>query len=416
MAKKPKIIGLVPARNESRVIKQCLECLSRFTDGIVYLDDCSTDNSVKLVQGIARKHNIKILRKKTWHRDEPGDRNLLLENGRKMGGTHFIVVDADEVFTANMADGDFLRTKILELEPGDQMAINWVQLWRTHKQYRFDNSIWTYCYKNVIFCDDQKCGYRSDFIHTARVPAGLNGKVVTIEGYERALMHFQFVYWRNLLVKQSWYRCLERTRMPSKLVHAINTRYALSKNEEGLGTKPSPRKWFSGYKTFDPGAYAQPNTWYEEHVLEMFDQYSLSYFENLDIWDVNWGSRIAEDDVKSKLGRRFVELREARLQLNYDLERAIKLYRAINRKYGGNEAAYGLALCERRMSKEDKAMQRCEEILERSPDYTDALNLAGQIAWARRDAKAAEKYYSKALKVDPLFLDAQLNSDAMIWG
>jgi Tfp pilus assembly protein PilF len=61
-------------------------------------------------------------------------------------------------------------------------------------------------------------------------------------------------------------------------------------------------------------------------------------------------------------------------------------------------------------------MQRCEEILERSPDYTDALNLAGQIAWARRDAKAAEKYYSKALKVDPLFLDAQLNSDAMIWG
>jgi glycosyltransferase involved in cell wall biosynthesis len=411
-----KIVGLVPARNESGVIAQCLRCLARFTDAIVYLDDCSTDDSVEIVRSLAEKHDITVLTKEEWHRDEPGDRNRLLQAGREVGGTDFVVIDADEAFTANFAEGAFLRKRILELDPGDQMGINWIQLWRTHKRYRFDDSIWTYCYKNVIFRDDGKCGYRSGFIHTLRVPPGLSGKVVKVEGYERGLMHFQFVNWRNLLVKQSWYQCLERTRTPKKLTAAINARYAGTKSEKGLGAKPSHEDWFAGYDVFDPSVYARPSTWYEEHVLRMIDEYSLSFFKDLDIWNVDWGERIAEPDVNSRAGICFSQLRKARIQLAYDFDRAAQMYSRILEEFGASEAEYGLALCDWKQQNGERALQRCENVIRRSPNYTDAYNLAGQIAWARRDATAAEKYYSKALEIDPLFLDAQINADAMIWG
>ena len=97
-----KIVGLIPARNESKIIEQCLHALSFYTDAIIYLDDASDDNSVAIVESVADKYRVeKIIKKKIWKRDEPGDRNALLKAGREIGGTHFIVIDADEMLTSN---------------------------------------------------------------------------------------------------------------------------------------------------------------------------------------------------------------------------------------------------------------------------------------------------------------------------
>ena len=146
-----KIVGLIPARNESHIIEQCLHALSLYTDAIVYLDDASDDNSVEIVESIAKKYHVeRIIKKKIWYRDEPGDKNALLKVGREIGGTHFIVIDADEMFTANCLDNNFLRNKIVALQPGDCLKFVWIQLWRSTQQYRFDNSIWTWNYKDFV--------------------------------------------------------------------------------------------------------------------------------------------------------------------------------------------------------------------------------------------------------------------------
>lgn len=92
----------------------------------------------------------KIIQKKEWYRDEPGDRNRLLEAGREIGGTHFIVLDADEMFTANCLENNFLKNTILRLEPGDVLWMIWICLWRSIDQYRFDKSVWTWNYKPFI--------------------------------------------------------------------------------------------------------------------------------------------------------------------------------------------------------------------------------------------------------------------------
>ena len=168
-----KIVALVPARNEGPRIAFCLRALACYADAIVFLDDCSDDDTVAVVESLAAECRVeKILRKKKWHRDEPGDRNALLQAGRAIGGTHFIILDADEAFTANCADNQFLRRLILALEPGDNLAMNWIQLWRGVGQYRFDNSVWTWNSKAIIFCDDGRCSYSSEFIHTPGACAG----------------------------------------------------------------------------------------------------------------------------------------------------------------------------------------------------------------------------------------------------
>ena len=56
------------------------------------------------------------------------------------------------------------------------------------------------------------------FLHTPRLPENLKGKTFKLEGYEYGFMHFQFIDWENLLVKQAWYRCLEHIRYSTKKI------------------------------------------------------------------------------------------------------------------------------------------------------------------------------------------------------
>jgi FkbM family methyltransferase len=294
--RRPKIVGLVVGRNEAPRLPFCLRALAKYTDAIVYLDDCSEDNSVEVVRSLSAECRVeRILRKDRWHLDEPGDRNLLLNGGREIGGTHFIAIDVDEAFTSNCAEKDFLRRLILSLLPGDQIAVNWIQLWRDVHQYRRDSSVWTWNYKGVIFCDDGKCTHSSEFVHTPRVPANLSGQCYRLPGYVHGLMHFQFVNWRNLLVKQAWYRCLERVRDAAKPSSAINERYAPSKDEKGLGVWAAPAEWLSGYPFFDIAPFNEPEWWREKQVRQWFKQLGKKHFQDLDIWDLDWsGTRVPD--------------------------------------------------------------------------------------------------------------------------
>lgn len=298
----PKIVGLIPVRNESPIIEQCLRALALYTDAIVCLDDASTDNTLEIIRSLADKYHIeRIITKEVWHLDEPGNRNKLLQAGREIGGTHFIAIDADEVLTANFLndkdedEDNELRKMILQLKPGEKIKLNWILFWRSVNNYRFDNSIWTHNYKNFIFCDDGKCSHNSEFIHTPRTPGNLKGKIYTVKGYDRGMLHFQFVNWRNLLVKQAWYRCLERIRQPKKSDKAINQRYAPSKNEKNLGLRQSHADWLEGYSFFDSTVYDRPEGWREKQVLGWFQEYGKDHFAGLDIWDIDWASGLLSD-------------------------------------------------------------------------------------------------------------------------
>jgi hypothetical protein len=130
-----KIVGLVPVRNEARRITFCLRALALFTDSIVVLDDMSTDDTVDVVRSLSSDCKVeRIITKSVWDRNETADRNALLSVGRSIGGTHFVVIDADEAFTANLADGDELRTQVIHRVGGHSHhpRLNTIFLSSTH--------------------------------------------------------------------------------------------------------------------------------------------------------------------------------------------------------------------------------------------------------------------------------------------
>ena len=66
-----RIVALVPARNEGPRIAFCLRALALYADAIVYLDDCSDDDTVATVESLAAACRVeKIIRKKEWLRDD----------------------------------------------------------------------------------------------------------------------------------------------------------------------------------------------------------------------------------------------------------------------------------------------------------------------------------------------------------
>ena len=176
-----KIVGLVPVRNEEIMIVSCLKALSLYTDAIVVLDDASEDGTVAAIKSLKQECNIeRIIEKENWYRDEPGDKNLLLNVGRRIGGTHFVFVDSDEMFTANLLKNNLLKNKILELKSGDKLCVTLINLWRSCNKYRYDFSVWSSSVADTAFCDDGKCYFESDFLHTSRSPSNLKGKTFTL--------------------------------------------------------------------------------------------------------------------------------------------------------------------------------------------------------------------------------------------
>lgn len=284
-----KIIGLIAARNEEALITQCLKSLSLYTDEIVFLDDCSTDTTLEIVRALAQECHINhIITKNQWIRQEGQDRQLLLVEGRKRGGTHFIMIDADEMFTATCLKNNFLRNKIFSLKPGEFITMRWIDLWKCVDHYRNDGSL---CgrnhYQYFIFCDDRQCTYDGQILHTKRIPHNLRGQEHKINGDYYGVMHFQYANWMNYLIKQSWYRCLEHTQQ-MRPPHAINQAYGFAKNETGLIVTSSPQEWFDGYNFFNPNDVKTPDNWRKKMILGWFNQYGIDYFKPLDIWDVDW--------------------------------------------------------------------------------------------------------------------------------
>jgi glycosyltransferase involved in cell wall biosynthesis len=365
LAQAPKIVGLMAVRNEAQIIANSLQALALYTDAIVVLDDASTDNTVAVIKSLQTQCCIaQIIEKESWYRDEPGDRNKLLAAGRAVGGTHFIMIDADEIFTANLLENNLLKNKILALKPGDKMTVTWINLWRSPDAYRYDSSVWSGGEVDAIFCDDGKCGYDSAFIHSPRSPANLMGTKYDLvldhnsfdflnnflkntkrelvggdigqkkarnnlqvqrclrdlienrgmnsdqavnaclycflfkpdsrfgcyrRDFTAGLMHSQFVNWENLLIKQAWYRCLEKIRNSDIDIAKINKTYGESKSEIDLRVLPTPENWFKGYDNLiDKTVYQKAKSLYKPQVLQWFALYSSAYFKELDIWDINW--------------------------------------------------------------------------------------------------------------------------------
>jgi len=234
-----KKVGLVLAKGEGKRIVHCLRALAKIVDEIVYLDDNSPDQTLDFVYTVQRECRVsRIIESHLPDHNEGRDRNLLLEAGREIGGEVFVVLDVDEAFAAN---ADFYLSEALNtLKPGEVVGAPWTHVWRSPWHYRVDPCVWVNNVRQVIFCDDGVSHYPDVSLHCVRVP--VNGQLFTLPP-EIVLLHFQFVYWPNVVVKQAWYQFLEIRRGQKDKAY-LNREYGRALDETGLKTEPVNPDWF----------------------------------------------------------------------------------------------------------------------------------------------------------------------------
>ncbi|MFI5333337.1 MAG: glycosyltransferase [Candidatus Babeliales bacterium] len=324
-----KIVGLVAARNEALLIEQCVRALACYADEIVVLDDCSTDTTVSIVEGLAEECRIKtIIKKEVWARDELADKNRLLSAGRALGGTHFIMIDADEMFVATAKNRNWLRRYILSLKPGQVLRFPMINVWDGIEKYRNDEQCHPFHdqWKSIpaVFCDDGVCSYDdntrmgpSGAIHVFRYPYSLirhNQKnLINVTNVDLGILHFKCVNLPDLIIKKVWYMCFEyihaNTRAHThedRLQHAAQVNKFYGEEFSSLLLGPSDIKlakikpaWLK-YDFFTKFNSAYYHTMHLERLSEIkawFKEYGIEYFKPLAFWQVDYVKQLERELV-----------------------------------------------------------------------------------------------------------------------
>jgi glycosyltransferase involved in cell wall biosynthesis len=286
MTNKIKIVALLPFKNEAHVLPSYLSTVVPLVEQVIAIDDASDDNSAEIL----REAGVDVY---SWEQEkmkygwaELGIRQRLLELGRETGGTHFVVLDADETFTRPFLG---IAHKVLErLEPGQRVRLQWLAMWKSTDHYRDDNSVWSNNFKDFVFRDDGKIEYPKIWMHTPRTPGPFSNNEVDLVLNPKygAVMHFQFSDWDRFQIKQSWLRMSEFVRDGNAA--AVNNKYAITLDDENTIVTPTPSEWTEGIVL--PKASYHDDTinefWRLKRIEEFFEEYGPDYFKQLNIWHV----------------------------------------------------------------------------------------------------------------------------------
>lgn len=137
-----RLLGLLACHNEMRFLPGYFANVSAQLDGVIALDDGSTDGSDEFIAAQSSTLELIRLPARQPHRwDEPGNRRLLIDAARRHGADWVLALDADERIERQFRFR--AETVIREGEAAGIMAfaIWFRELWDAPDRYRADG-IW----------------------------------------------------------------------------------------------------------------------------------------------------------------------------------------------------------------------------------------------------------------------------------
>ncbi len=287
-----KIIALLPFKNEAWILEHFCISVSKIADQIIAMDDNSTDGGAEIL----KKYNALVVKndavvKSGWA--EFSIREKLLELGRQNGGTHFICLDADEIFSDNFYP--HAHDLIGGLEPGQSLWMDWVTLHGDTKIERIDGA-YNGLNKNFIFRDDPKLQFKYVFLGVSRTPSDPSHRKV-IDRKQGSVIHFQYVNLDRAMMKRAWYMCSEQIKADRSAIR-INTTYDL--NEKKIRTRALTADEAYDFEAAKSAATYDPSAdWRHADIVKWFDEYGITFFEQLDIWNV----KVLAEEFKTRTGR-----------------------------------------------------------------------------------------------------------------
>ena len=154
-----KLIGLMLVRNEEWCIEACLKRALEWCDGVAILLDRCTDGTQSIVENVIRPrlsgadYMVRVDDGKSVHWNEMDQRQRNFEDGRALGGTHFAIIDADEILTANLVP--VMKVWFTHLADGQLLDLPMVPVWDDLGHARDDDSVWTRARLTVGFKDSK---------------------------------------------------------------------------------------------------------------------------------------------------------------------------------------------------------------------------------------------------------------------
>ena len=291
MKSKLKIIALLPFKNEAHNLFAYMKNILKLADLVIGYDDNSSDNSLKIFKDLGGLPISFALEDNFARGGQYKIRNELLNKGRELGGTHFIVLDADEVFNENFTD--IGRNFIRQLDSGEVLQLLWVSCYPDMDHYVSGKSPWAPKYHDFIFCDSKQSYYPKSGLHFGRIPA-LSEKRVKVDPKIGAVLHKQFIFKEDFELKQCLYRMHEFLEGKSS-TFAINHTYSITR--QGFkDISELPQMWRSNEGFFSSSI----STWRRDEVRSMLNTHGVRKFQNLDIWESDFTLSIWRETFKAR--------------------------------------------------------------------------------------------------------------------
>ena len=120
-----KIIAVAQVWQASEYIAEWLRLVLQYCDSVVLIDDASDDNTVSIAEAFST--SVTVLKKKQWSFEEYSAYKLLLREAIRLGATHIVCLDTDEVITANTAQ--YTRALIMSLPPNTNAVAHLWHVW-----------------------------------------------------------------------------------------------------------------------------------------------------------------------------------------------------------------------------------------------------------------------------------------------
>jgi glycosyltransferase involved in cell wall biosynthesis len=236
-----KIFCIIAARNESQYLPGFLSHIGPYVDGIIGLDDGSTDETISIFQ--RSKEVISLLRgppPEIVHGNETINRSRLLKEARRLGASWILCGDADERY-----EESFLKELQTHIQHGNisgdfVRCVRVVNLWDSHTHYRVDGLCGPRWAPRMFKLPENFTSRAAQELHRPWYPPELDGVPKT--NMEANLYHL-----RMISAEDRWLRWQKfRLADPNNLHQTIGYNHLI--DERGLTLEEIPEeRGFSFY-------------------------------------------------------------------------------------------------------------------------------------------------------------------------
>lgn len=301
-----KLVALLVVRNESWILGYSLRVALSWCDELVILDHGSTDATPKIIKSAQDEYpgrvHCEVIEDPKWNEMIHRQRSLAV--GREHGGTHFAIIDADEILCAHLLN--VTRQQVLALEPHQLYSLPLVPMWRSMQQFRDDQSIWCSAQLSLAFSDGPGVtwtpnpdGYQfhkrvPDRIHKSRSrPRRETIRELhrTVQSTQAQLtggvLHCQWADWRRMQAKHLLYQMRETVYHPGRKTAAeLSKTYSMASDESDIQLSAAPPIWTAPYERWSDHLNLRQEPWQLQECRELLAQHGRDIFAGLNWFDI----------------------------------------------------------------------------------------------------------------------------------